>query len=75
MSVFIKLENLINEFAAVEQVTSNIALNNTKICRIDDVIDEALDIAMVDPGQVTISKLEDVSLNADFKLLSIAAKN
>jgi len=75
VSVFIKLENLINEFAAVEQVTSSIALNNTKICRIDDVIDEALDIAMVDPGQVTISKLEDVSLNADFKLLAIAAKN
>ena len=75
VSVFIKLENLINEFAAVEQVTSNIALNNTKICRIDDVIDEALDIAMVDPGQVTISKLEDLNLNADFKLLAIAAKN
>ncbi|WP_122862801.1 ArsS family sensor histidine kinase [Campylobacter showae] len=75
VSVFIKLENLINEFAAVEQVTSNIALNNTKICRIDDIIDEALDIAMVDPGQVTISKLEDVNLNADFKLLAIAAKN
>lgn len=75
VSVFIKLENLINEFAAVEQVTSNIAPNNTKICRIDDVIDEALDIAMVDPGQVTISKLEDVNLNADFKLLAIAAKN
>ena len=75
VSVFIKLENLINEFAAVEQVTSNIELNNTKICRIDDVIDEALDIAMVDPGQVTISKLEDVNLNADFKLLAIAAKN
>ena len=75
VSVFIKLENLINEFVAVEQVTSSIALNNTKICRIDDVIDEALDIAMVDPGQVTISKLEDVNLNADFKLLAIAAKN
>ena len=75
VSVFIKLENLINEFAAVEQVTSNIALNNTKICRIDDIIDEALDIAMVDPGQVTISKLEDVNLDADFKLLAIAAKN
>ena len=41
VSVFIKLENLINEFAAVEQVTSSITLNNTKICRIDDVIDEA----------------------------------
>ena len=75
VSVFIKLENLINEFAAVEQVTSSIALNNTKICRIDDIIDEALDIAMVDPGQVTISKLEDVNLDADFKLLAIAAKN
>jgi sensor histidine kinase len=75
VSVFIKLENLINEFAAVEQITSNIALNNTKICLIDDLIDEALDIAMVEKGQVTVNKIDEVNLNVDFKLFSIAIKN
>lgn len=75
VSVFQKLESLINEFAAVEQVTSNIALNNTKICLIDDIIDEALDIAIVEKESVTISKLDDFSINVDFKLFSIAVKN
>ena len=53
VAVFIKLESLINEFAAVEQVTSNIALNGTKICLIEDLIDEAIDIAMIEREQIT----------------------
>ncbi|QKF92090.1 ArsS family sensor histidine kinase [Campylobacter sp. CCUG 57310] len=75
IAVFQKLESLINEFAAVEQVTSNIALNNTKICLIDDIIDEALDIAIVEKESVTINKLDDFSINVDFKLFAIAVKN
>lgn len=75
VAVFQKLESLINEFAAVEQVTSNIALNNTKICLIDDIIDEALDIAIVEKESVTINKLDDFSINVDFKLFAIAVKN
>lgn len=75
VAVFQKLESLINEFAAVEQVTSNIALNNTKICLIDDIIDEALDIAIVEKESVTINKLDHFSINVDFKLFAIAVKN
>lgn len=75
VAVFVKLESLINEFAAVEQVTSNIALNNAKICLIDNLIDEAMDIAMIDHGQVTINKIDEVSIMVDFKLFAIAIKN
>ncbi|MGP1484664.1 MAG: ArsS family sensor histidine kinase [Campylobacter sp.] len=75
VAVFIKLESLINEFAAVEQVTSNISLQNKQICLIDDVIDEALDIAMIEPEQITISKIDEINLNIDFKLFAIAIKN
>ncbi|WP_169973875.1 MULTISPECIES: ArsS family sensor histidine kinase [unclassified Campylobacter] len=75
VSVFVKLESLINEFAAVEQVTSSTALSNTKICLIDDVIDEALDIAMVEKDSVVIEKIENISINIDFKLFAIAIKN
>jgi len=75
VAVFIKLESLINEFAAVEQVTSNIALNGTKICLVEDLIDEATDIAMVEREQVSIDAANEISLNVDFKLFSIAIKN
>lgn len=75
VSVFQKLESLINEFAAVEQVTSNITLTNSKICLIDDLIDEALDIAIVEKESVTVSKLDDFNLKVDFKLFAIAIKN
>lgn len=75
VSVFVKLESLINEFAAVEQITSSTALSNTKICLIDDVIDEALDIAMVEKDSVVIEKIENISINIDFKLFAIAIKN
>lgn len=75
VSVFVKLESLINEFAAVEQVTSSTTLSNTKICLIDDVIDEALDIAMVEKDSVSIDKAKDISINIDFKLFTIAIKN
>ena len=75
VAVFIKLESLINEFAAVEQVTSNIALNGTKICLIEDLIDEAIDIAMIEREQITIDAANEISLDVDFKLFSIAIKN
>ena len=76
VSVFMKLESLINEFAAVEQVASSTSLTNTKICLIDDVIDEALDIAMIEKDSVTINKIDDIgSVNIDFKLFAIAIKN
>lgn len=73
--VFEKLETLINEFASIEKLTSGVGLTNVKICRFIDILDEALDLAMVDKESVNLVLLNDIELNVDFKLFSIAVKN
>ncbi|WP_169783941.1 ArsS family sensor histidine kinase [Campylobacter curvus] len=75
ISVFHKLESLINELAAIEQTTSKIALSNKTSCLVQDLIDEALDIAMIEKGQVNVSEIDEVKLMVDFKLFAIAIKN
>ena len=75
ISVFHKLENLINELAAIEQITSKIGLSNKTPCFMRDLIDEAIDIAMVEKEHVGISELDEVRVLVDFKLFSVAIKN
>ena len=75
ISVFHKLENLLNELAAIEQITSKIGLTNQTPCLMRDLIDEAIDIAMVEKEHVGISELDEVRVMVDFKLFSVARKN
>ena len=75
ISVFHKLENLINELAAIEQITSKIGLTNKTPCLMRDLIDESIDIAMVEKEHVGISELDEVRVMVDFKLFSVAIKN
>ena len=75
ISVFHKLENLINELAAIEQITSKIGLTNKTPYLMRDLIDEAIDIAMVEKEHVSISELDEVRVMVDFKLFSVAIKN
>ena len=75
ISVFHKLENLINELAAIEQITSKIGLSNKTPCFMRDLIDEAIDIAMVEKECVGVSELDEVRVLVDFKLFSVAIKN
>jgi len=75
ISVFHKLENLINELAAIEQITSKIGLSNKTPCFMRDLIDEANDIAMVEKECVGVSELDEVRVLVDFKLFSVAIKN
>ncbi|CAD7286614.1 ArsS family sensor histidine kinase [Campylobacter suis] len=75
ISVFNKLENLINELAAIEQTTSKIELSNKTTCFLDDIMDEAIDLAMIEPSQVGLNRVENLKLNVEFKLFSIAIKN
>lgn len=75
ISVFHKLENLINELAAIEQITSKIGLTDKTPCLMRDLIDEAIDIAMVEKEHVGISELDEVRVMVDFKLFSVAIKN
>ena len=75
ISVFHKLENLINELAAIEQITSKIGLTNKTPYLMRDLIDEAIDIAMIEKEHVGISELDEVRVMVDFKLFSVAIKN
>ncbi|AJC92437.1 two-component system sensor histidine kinase [Campylobacter subantarcticus LMG 24377] len=75
IGAFNRLEILINEFAAIEQITSGAGLINLKKYNILDLLDEAKDIAMSDDEKVKISIKESFSVNVDFKLFTTAMKN
>lgn len=75
ISVFEKLESLINEFAAVERANSGMILHNFINCSIDDIINEAIDKAMIEHDKIKILEHENFSVNVDFDLFSIAVKN
>ena len=73
--VFTRLEILINEFAAIEQITSGAAFINRKKYNILDVLDEAKEIAMRDDNNIKISINESFFVSVDFKFFTTAIKN
>ncbi len=75
IATFEKLELLINEFASIEQITSGEGIKNIKPYRLIDMLDEAIDLAMVSPSQVDIVIEDDMILNVDFRLFTTAMKN
>ncbi|EAH6293027.1 ArsS family sensor histidine kinase [Campylobacter lari] len=76
VGAFNRLEILINEFAAIEQITSGAGLINLKKYNILDLLDEAKDIAMNDDeNKIKTSIKESFSVNVDFKLFTTAMKN
>lgn len=74
-NIFNRLEILINEFAAIEQITSGAAFINRKKYNILDVLDEAKEIAMSDDSKIRIFMGESFFINVDFKLFTTAIKN
>lgn len=75
VSTFTRLETLINEFAAIEQITSGAAFINRKKYNILDIMDEAKEIAMNDDTNIQICMEEIFFVNVDFKLFTTAIKN
>ena len=73
-SVFNRLESLINEFASIEELISSNKNIDKKFYFLDDIIDNAKDILMIEDEHV-ISKYENKKLEVNFKLFSIAVKN
>ena len=73
-SVFTRLESLINEFASIEELISSSKNIEKKFYFLEDIIDNAKDILMVEDENV-IGKFENKKLEINFKLFSIAIKN
>ena len=72
--VFYRLESLINEFASIEELISTKNEIQIKEYYLYDIIDNASDLLM--SGEENIRKeFEDMQIEVDFKLFSIAVKN
>ena len=66
--VFNKLEALINEFATIEELISQNKTLEKRPIFLEDLIDNAKDILMLDDSCV-ICEYQNIKLNVNFKLL------
>lgn len=74
-SIFIRLEKLINEFAMIEEISSGFGKEDMGEYRLVDLIDEAVDQAMIDQGQVHIEVDSTKKVRCNFAKMATAMKN
>ncbi|MRJ02717.1 MAG: HAMP domain-containing histidine kinase [Epsilonproteobacteria bacterium] len=74
VQIFEKLNSLINEFAALEAVNSKIR-PNLKELRVSEIVEEAINVGIFDKQDIEVVIREDPTIEADYKLMSIAIKN
>jgi len=73
--IFLRMESLINEFALVEEVSTGFSHAQCEEYRLIDLIDGAIDLAMVDEERVKQDVDPSLKVLADFNLFSTAIKN
>ncbi|MEA2098516.1 MAG: ArsS family sensor histidine kinase [Campylobacterota bacterium] len=74
-SIFGRLESLVSEFAMIEEVTSIEDKRDFKEYRLVDIIDGAIDMAMVERDDVTIEVDGSIKIFASYRLYTTAIKN
>jgi len=74
-SIFGRLESLVNEFALIEEVTSISDKSNFKEYRLVDIIDGAIDMAMVERTSVSVDVNASIKIFASYRLYTTAIKN
>jgi len=74
-SIFGRLESLVNEFALIEEVTSLGDKTDLKEYRLVDIIDGAIDMAMIDRSSITVEVDATYKINANYRLYTTAIKN
>jgi len=74
-SIFSRLEALVTEFALIEEVTSLEDKSEFSEYRVVDIIDGAIDMAMVERSCVTIAVDGDAKINVNYRLYTTAMKN
>ena len=75
ISIFGRLESLVTEFALIEEVTSINDRTDFKEYRLVDIIDGAIDMAMVERERVTVNIHANVKLVVNYRLYTTAVKN
>lgn len=74
-SIFGRLEALVEEFAMIEELTTVESAKDFKEYRLIDVIDGAIDMAMVDRSSVSVDIDSGVKISANYRLYTTAIKN
>ena len=74
-SIFSRLEALVTEFALIEEVTSVEDKSEFSEYRLVDVIDGAIDMAMVERECVSVQVAGDVKVTLSYRLYTTAIKN
>ena len=72
--IFMRLDATVSEFGTIEQLSSGQFPLNIRPVTMEDLVDQAIDLAMIDRERGTYD-IEPVRIEGDFKLLSIALKN
>jgi len=75
ISVFEKLQNLIEEFITIEKISSGFIKLEKNTYRFIDILDQAIDLAMIEKNQIELIEAKEITLKVDFNLFSIAVKN
>lgn len=73
--IFERLESLIGEFALIEEIASGNQHHEAKEYRLVDIIDGAVDSAMVDYQAVECHVDASIKIEADYRLFVTAVKN
>jgi two-component system OmpR family sensor kinase len=74
-SIFKRLETLVTEFAMIEEVTSLDDKRDFSEYRLLDIIDGAIDMAMIDKKHVTVKISGKVKVHVNYRLYTTAIKN
>jgi len=74
-SIFKRLETLVNEFAMIEEVTTLDDKKDFSEYRLIDIIDGAIDMAMVERDCVSVDVRADYKIHANYRLYTTAIKN
>lgn len=73
-NVFNRLEGIINEFSSIEELISSAKHFEKSYFFLNDIVDNAMDILMLEEDEV-VHAFENLKLNVNFKLFSLAIKN
>lgn len=73
--VFVRLQRLIDDFALLDQVKSNVDISIKDAYNIRDILDEAIDIGFYEENEVEIVEEDIVKGQVDYNLFVVVVKN
>jgi len=74
-SVFLKLEDLLNEFISIEQITVDNSYIKKEIIFIDKLIQDAIKLTMAEKEKIEVKIDKNYETKVDKKLFTLALKN